>query len=52
MGWGPIYHKWKIEHMPKHFKEEDKAEIEMLFKWTVDPMLHFIRKSCVEISTT
>ena len=51
MGWRPLYYSWK-DNLPATFKPEDKDEVEMLFLWSIDPCLEYLRQKCKEISPT
>ena len=51
MGWEPLYLSWK-KNLPETFKEEDYAEIDMLFYWIINPSLKVLRHEYKEISPT
>lgn len=49
LGWQPLYESWK-KNLPKFFKEEDISEIDLLFDWSVNPILEELRRKSQEIS--
>ena len=51
IGWEPLYESWK-KTLFKTFREEDFAELDLLFYWSINPILNFLRKNCKEISPT
>jgi dynein heavy chain len=53
MGWKHLYRSWRST-LPKALAltELDLEEIDMLFYWTLDYMLDYLRKKCKEISPT
>ena len=51
LGWTPIYHSW-INELKHKVKPDDIEEIDMLFQWTIDPILENLRSKLKEISPT
>lgn len=51
LGWMPIYRSW-INELRAKMKPEDIEEIDMLFNWTIDPILENMRGNLREISPT
>jgi dynein heavy chain len=51
MGWKSIYASW-ISKLPENMDETDLIEIDKLFNWIIDPVLHKIRRDLKEISPT
>lgn len=51
MGWTPLFKSW-MNTLQEKIKAEDLEEIEMLFYWTIDPILENLRFHLQEISPT
>ena len=42
IGWKPLYESWK-KKLPTCFKPEDYDELDLLFYWSIDPILKEMR---------
>ena len=51
MGWTPLYKSW-INSLKDTIKQEDLEEIDMLFNWTIDPILEHKLQFLHEMSPT
>jgi len=51
IGWAPLYNSW-MNTLQEKIKPDDLEEIEMLFKWAIDPILQNLRLNFHEISPT
>jgi len=51
IGWTPLYKSW-MNTIKNKINADDIEEIEMLFEWSIDPILKNIRENLHEISPT
>lgn len=48
IGWRPLRDSW-LAALPPSLGDDQRARINTLFEWLVDPCLAFVRKNCKEV---
>jgi dynein heavy chain len=46
MGWRPLCQSWLHHRLPGSVTPEQRARLQELFEWLVDPCIAYVRKHC------